>query len=195
MGHGGTSFTSCHSIAGSALDPLPALTFPRVPKGSRSRSTGELLPVHQRGRPLVPHLQALRGAPQTAGTCGARGTVWRWSTRARGESGRPAPRNISEQPRRLRVAGAARRSARSYKRDTKWCPPERWPIPATSTLRTHEDQHRRRTVSKVKAIDWKHLAKRGWQLALLLIVPGGSIVVLALWWLELSREVPFEVHP
>ena len=107
----------------------------------------------------------------------------------------PAPRNISEQPRRLRVAGAARRSARSYKRDTKWCPPERWPIPATSTLRTHEDQHRRRTVSKVKAIDWKHLAKRGWQLALLLIVPGGSIVVLALWWLELSREVPFEVHP
>ena len=105
------------------------------------------------------------------------------------------PRNISEQPRRLRVAGAARRSARSYKRDTKWCPPERWPIPATSTLRTHEDQHRRRTVSKVKAIDWKHLAKRGWQLALLLIVPGGSIVVLALWWLELSREVPFEVHP
>jgi hypothetical protein len=90
---------------------------------------------------------------------------------------------------------AARRSARSYKRDTKWCPPERWPIPATSTLRTHEDQHRRRTVSKVKVIDWKHLAKRGWQLALLLIVPGGSIVVLALWWLELSREVPFEVHP
>lgn len=54
---------------------------------------------------------------------------------------------------------------------------------------------RRRTVSKVKAIDWKHLATRGWQLALLLIVPGGSIIVLALWWLELSREVPFEVHP
>jgi hypothetical protein len=50
-------------------------------------------------------------------------------------------------------------------------------------------------VSKVKAIDWKHLGKRGWQLALLLIVPGGSIVVLALWCLELSREVPFEVHP
>jgi hypothetical protein len=50
-------------------------------------------------------------------------------------------------------------------------------------------------VSKVKAIDWKHLAKRGGQLALLLIVPGGSIVVLALWWHELSREVPFEVHP
>jgi hypothetical protein len=57
-----------------------------------------------------------------------------------------------------------------------------------------KDQDRRRTVSKVKAIDWKHLAKRGWQLALLLIVPGGSILVLALWWLELSREVPFEVH-
>ena len=47
-------------------------------------------------------------------------------------------------------------------------------------------------MSKVKAINWKHLAKRGWQLALLLIVPGGSIVVLALWWLELSREVPFK---
>lgn len=54
---------------------------------------------------------------------------------------------------------------------------------------------RRRTVSRVKASDWKRLAKRGWQLALLLIVPGGSIIVLALWWLELSREVPFEVHP
>jgi hypothetical protein len=47
-----------------------------------------------------------------------------------------------------------------------------------------KDHDRRRPVSKVKAIDWKHLAKRGWQLALLLIVPGGSILVLALWGLE-----------
>lgn len=50
-------------------------------------------------------------------------------------------------------------------------------------------------MSLVKAIDWKHLAKRGGQLALLLIVPGGSIVVLALWWRDLAQEVPFEVHP
>lgn len=50
-------------------------------------------------------------------------------------------------------------------------------------------------MSKLKALDWKRLAQRGGQLALLLFVPGGSIVVLALWWLELSREVPFEVHP
>jgi hypothetical protein len=50
-------------------------------------------------------------------------------------------------------------------------------------------------MSKIKGLDWKRVAKRGFQLALLTVVPGGSIVVLVLWWLELNREAPFEVHP
>jgi hypothetical protein len=50
-------------------------------------------------------------------------------------------------------------------------------------------------MSKIRSLNWKRTAKRGFQVALLVFVPGGSLVVLLMWWLEQNREVPFEVHP